>query len=128
MNFDALKLGNVRSVCTLYNERETDRSNAMAIIALIGIVQFFPTRHVNIKSLFLIPGFFLHNYVLKVLIESAAYVKMEIPVLVRSLKSSILSSTSFQMGKTFWGVVSAAVEQSRRKASKVAQGDGKFCP
>ena len=34
-----------------------------------------------------------------------ADVKMEIPVLVRSLKSSILSSTSFQMGKTFWGVV-----------------------
>ena len=31
---------------------------------------------------------------------SAADVKMEIPVLV--LKSSILSSTSFQMGKTFW--------------------------
>ena len=35
-----------------------------------------------------------------------ADVKMEIPVLVRSLKSRILSSTSFQMGKTFWGVVS----------------------
>ena len=32
------------------------------------------------------------------------------------------------MGKTFWGVVSAAVEQSRRKASMVAQGDGKFGP
>ena len=30
------------------------------------------------------------------------------------------------MGKTFWGVVSAAVEQSRRKANMVAQGDGKF--
>ena len=30
---------------------------------------------------------------------SAADVKMEIPVLVRSLKSSILSSTGFQMGK-----------------------------
>ena len=29
---------------------------------------------------------------------SAADVKMEIPVLVRSLKSSIMSSTSFQMG------------------------------
>ena len=53
---------------------------------------------------------------------------MEIPVLVRSLKSSILSSTSFQMGKTFWEVVSAAVEQSRRKANIVAQGDGKFGP
>ena len=51
---------------------------------------------------------------------------MEIPVLVRSLKSSILSSTNLQMDKTFWGVVSAAVEQSRRKANMVAQGDGKF--
>ena len=53
---------------------------------------------------------------------------MEIPVLVRSLQSSILSSTSFQMGKTFWRVVSAAVEQSRRKANMFAQGDGKFGP
>ena len=44
---------------------------------------------------------------------SAADIKMEIPVLVRSLKSSILSSTSLQMDKTFWGVVRAAVEQSR---------------
>ena len=60
-------------------------------------------------------------------IESAADVKMEIPVLVPSLKSSILSSTTFQMGETFWGV-SAAVEQSRRKANMVAQGDGKFGP
>ena len=51
---------------------------------------------------------------------------MEIPVLVWSLKSSIWSSTSFPMGKTFWGVLSAAVEQSRGKASMVAQGDGKF--
>ena len=59
---------------------------------------------------------------------SAADVKMEIPVLVRSLKSSILSSTSFQMDKTVWGVVSAAVEQSRRKANMVAQGDDKFGP
>ena len=59
---------------------------------------------------------------------SAADVKMEIPVLVRSLKSSILSSTSFQIDKTVWGVVSAAVEQSRRKANMVAQGDGKFGP
>ena len=58
----------------------------------------------------------------------AADVKMEILVLVHSLKSSILSSTSVQMGKTFWGVVSAAVEQSRPKANKVAQGDGKFGP
>ena len=60
--------------------------------------------------------------------RSAADVKMEIPVLVRSLKSSILSSTSFQMGKAFWGVVSVAVEQSRGKANMVAQGDGKFDP
>ena len=44
-------------------------------------------------------------------------VKMEIPVLVRSLKSSILSSTSLQMGETFWKVASAAVEKSRRKAN-----------
>ena len=55
---------------------------------------------------------------------SAADVKMEIPVLKQSLTSSILSSSSFQMGKTFWGVVSAAVEQSRRKANMVAQGNG----
>ena len=48
---------------------------------------------------------------------------MKIPVLLQSLKSSSLSSTSFQMGKTFYGVVSAAVEQSRRKANMVAQGD-----
>ena len=61
-------------------------------------------------------------------IMAAADVKMEIPVLVRSLKSSTLSSTSFQMDKTVWGVVSAAVEQSRRKANMVAQGDGKFGP
>ena len=60
--------------------------------------------------------------------KSAADVKMEIPVLVPSPKSSILSSTSFQKGKTFWGVASAAVEQSRRRANMVAQGDGKFSP
>ena len=48
---------------------------------------------------------------------------MEIPVLVRSLKSSILRSICVQMGKTFWGVVSAAIEQSRRKANMIAQGD-----
>ena len=60
--------------------------------------------------------------------KSAADVKIEIPVLVRSLKSSILSSTSFQIGKTSWGVASAAIEQSRRKSNLVAQGDGKFGP
>ena len=32
------------------------------------------------------------------------------------------------MGKIIWGVVSAAEEQSRRKANMVAQGDGKFDP
>ena len=53
---------------------------------------------------------------------------MELPVLVWSLKSSILSSTIFQMGKTFWCVMSAAVEQSRCKANVVARGDGKFNP
>ena len=59
---------------------------------------------------------------------SAADVKMEIPVLVRSLKSSNLSSTSLQRDKTFLRVVSAAVEQTRRKANMVAWGDGKFGP
>ena len=49
---------------------------------------------------------------------------MEIPVLVQSLKSSILSSTSFQMGKSFWRVVSAAVEQSRRKATWLLRETG----
>ena len=44
-------------------------------------------------------------------VTSAADVKIEILVLVQSLKSSILSSTSFQMDQTFSGVVSAAVEQ-----------------
>ena len=58
----------------------------------------------------------------------SADVKMKIPVLVRSLKSSILSSTSFQMGKTFWLVGSASVEPSRRKANMDAQGDAKFGP
>ena len=57
---------------------------------------------------------------------STADVKMEKPVLVWSLKSSILSSTSFQVDKTFWGIASAAVEQSRRKANMVARGDGNF--
>ena len=60
--------------------------------------------------------------------KSAADVKMEIPVLVRSLKTSILSATSLQMDKTFWGVTSAAGEQSRCKANMVARGDGKFSP
>ena len=57
-----------------------------------------------------------------------ADVEMDITVLVQSLKSSILSLTSFQMDETFWGVVSAAVEQSRCKVNIVARGDGKFGP
>ena len=32
------------------------------------------------------------------------------------------------VGKTFWGVGSAAVEQSRLKANMVAHQDGKFNP
>ena len=59
---------------------------------------------------------------------SAADVKLEITVLVRSLKSSILSSTSSQLDDAFWGVGSAAVEQTRRKASWGAQGKDKFGP
>ena len=42
-----------------------------------------------------------------------ADVKLEMPFLVRSLKSIILSSISFQLDRTFSGVTSAAVEQSR---------------
>ena len=38
-------------------------------------------------------------------------VMMEIPDLVQSLKSSRLSSTSSQLGDTFWGVRRAALEQ-----------------
>ena len=54
---------------------------------------------------------------------------MEIPVLVRSLKSTILSSTSSQMNKTVWEVLSAASsKQSRHKANVVAKGDGKIGP
>ena len=47
---------------------------------------------------------------------------MEILVIEQSLKSSILNSTSFQWDVSFRGGVSAAVlEQSRHKASMVAQ-------
>ena len=60
--------------------------------------------------------------------SSAADVKMEIPVLERSLKSSILRPTCLQMDKNIWGVGSVTVEQSRRKANMVTQGDGKFRP
>ena len=55
---------------------------------------------------------------------SAADVKMGIPVLLRILKSGILSSTSFQLDKTFWGVGRAAGEQSRRKTNMVAREAG----
>ena len=44
------------------------------------------------------------------------------------LKWLILSSTSFQMDQAFWGVVSAAVEKSRHKSNRLAQGDWKFGP
>ena len=57
---------------------------------------------------------------------TAADVKKEIPGLLPSPKSSILSSTSSQLEDTFWEVVSAAVEQSRQKTNMVAQEDGKF--
>ena len=57
---------------------------------------------------------------------SAADVKMEIPVLVQSLRSCILISTSFKMDDTFCKVVSASIEQSRRTVNMVSQGNGKF--
>ena len=40
---------------------------------------------------------------------AAAYVKIEMPVLMWSPRSSILSLTRSQMDQTFWGVVRAAV-------------------
>ena len=43
---------------------------------------------------------------------SAADVKIEITVLVPSLRSIILSSTSFKMDETFWKVVSAADKEA----------------
>ena len=42
---------------------------------------------------------------------SVADAKMEMPVLIQSLKSSILSSTSFQFNNTFWGVVNTKSPQ-----------------
>ena len=39
-----------------------------------------------------------------------------------------LELNQFSDDKTFWGMASAAVEQSRRKANRVAHGDGKFDP
>ena len=44
---------------------------------------------------------------------SAADVKMEIAVLVRSLKPSILSLNCFQTDKTVWGVGSAKVAEQK---------------
>ena len=52
---------------------------------------------------------FLTKYNKKLLLLSAADIKMGMPVLALSLKSSILSSTSSQLDDTFWGVVNAAV-------------------
>ena len=43
--------------------------------------------------------------------NAASYHKREIPVLVRSLKSSILSLTNSQMDQTIWGEVCAAVRR-----------------
>ena len=55
--------------------------------------------------------------------------KLELPVIIRSQESSILSSTSFQLYNTFQGMASTAiVEKSRRKANMAAPGDGKFAP
>ena len=48
--------------------------------------------------------------------------KMEIPVPIRPLKSRILSSTIFQLDKTFREMVCAAIEQLRHNAKIVAQG------
>ena len=53
---------------------------------------------------------------------------MDIPVLVQSLKSSILSLNRSQLDNTFWGVGSAAVKQLRCKTNIVAWGHGKFGP
>ena len=46
---------------------------------------------------------------------------METQLLPRSLKSSILSSTSLQWDEIFFWVVSAAVEKSRRKAQNPSE-------
>ena len=60
---------------------------------------------------------------------SAANVRMELPVLVQSLKSSILSSTSLQMDTFLRSGECCCKEQSRRnKANMVAWGDEKFGP
>ena len=70
---------------------------------------------------------FLQTYAKKGILQySSTDVKIKILVLIRLLKSSILSSTSFQTDQTFCGVGSAAVEQYRHKANMVAPADGKF--
>ena len=53
---------------------------------------------------------------------------MKIQVLVRSIKSSILSLTSSSWNDTFWGLRSAAVKQSRCRFNMAAKGDRKFGP
>lgn len=58
----------------------------------------------------------------------AADVKLEIHVLAYSLKSNIISSSSFQLDNAFWSVGSTLVKQLQSKASTVAQGHGKFYP
>ena len=64
-------------------------------------------------------------------LTSAADVKIEIPVLVRSLKSSILSSNSFQIGKTFWGVGSLGVKPTwllRETGNSALEADPRIPP
>ena len=53
---------------------------------------------------------------------------MEIPVIERSMQSSISRSNSFQLDIAFWEVGSAAVEHLRCKASMAAQGQRNFGP
>ena len=53
---------------------------------------------------------------------------MEIPVLIKSLKSSTLSSTSSELDISSCGVGSSVVEQLKHKAYMVVRGDVKFGP
>ena len=93
---------------------------------ILGIIHYITSNVINIRRSFPLFVLILHGFFQGIILHVCQW--LEIPVLVRSLKSSILSSTSFQMGKTFWRVVSAALEQFRREANMVAQGDGKFGP
>ena len=52
---------------------------------------------------------------------SAAGVRMEIPFLVRSMKSGIMNSNSFQLDNTFSVLVSTTAEQLRCRADIVEQ-------